>query len=251
MDNKDKAIAIINGLVQGDTTAIEAYVSDTTYIQHNPAAPSGKEAFLGLVSMVKDSSATIVRALQDGEYVALHTEYKLPLFGGELVGFDLFRFEDGLVVEHWDNLTPKADPNPSGRTQTDGSTEISDVDQTDKNRVKVQGLLKKFFIAQEGEITEYISAETYIQHNSQVADGLDGLGQALSSMAEHGIEMIYTKVHYIVAEGNFVMSISEGTFGGKPTAYYDLFRLENGFIVEHWDVIAEIPTESANNNGKF
>jgi predicted SnoaL-like aldol condensation-catalyzing enzyme len=54
-----------------------------------------------------------------------------------------------------------------------------------------------------------------------------------------------------VAEGNFVVTASEGTLGGEPTAFFDLFRVEDGWIVEHWDVISTIPSEMAHENGKF
>jgi len=43
-----------------------------------------------------------------------------------------------------------------------------------------------------------------------------------------------------VAEGNFVLAASEGMFGGKPTAFFDLFRVDNGKIAEHWDAMADI-----------
>ncbi len=43
-----------------------------------------------------------------------------------------------------------------------------------------------------------------------------------------------------VAEGNFVLAASEGTFGGKPMAFFDLFRVDNGNIAEHWDAMADI-----------
>ncbi len=72
-------------------------------------------------------------------------------------------------------------------------------------------------------------------------------------MAEQGIEMIYDRVHQVLADGNFVLAISEGTFAGKPTAYYDLFRVQNGKIAEHWDVMETIlpKAEWKNSNGKF
>jgi predicted SnoaL-like aldol condensation-catalyzing enzyme len=63
----------------------------------------------------------------------------------------------------------------------------------------------------------------------------------------------YTKIHKVLGEGNFVLTVSEGEWnGGKKQAFYDLFRMKEGKIVEHWDVIQEIPTEGlAHNNGMF
>ena len=104
------------------------------------------------------------------------------------------------------------------------------------------------------QITNFINAEKYLQHNSSIADGLDGLGAALSYFAENNLVLQYDKVHRILGEGNFVLSISEGKFGaGDHVAYYDLFRIENGKIVEHWDIIQNIPdkAEWKNQNGKF
>lgn len=70
-------------------------------------------------------------------------------------------------------------------------------------------------------------------------------------MEKQGIKMIYNKIHYVYGQGKFVLVISEGTFANKPTSYYDLFRVENGKIIEHWDVVETIISEADNNNGKF
>ncbi|HQL99345.1 MAG TPA: nuclear transport factor 2 family protein [Ruminococcus flavefaciens] len=100
---------------------------------------------------------------------------------------------------------------------------------------------------------DYFDGDTYIQHNTGIADGLSGLGAALESLGRQGIAMIYDKVHQVLAQGNFVLAVSEGTFGGAPTAYYDLWRVENGKIAEHWDVMETIADKSTwqNDNGKF
>ena len=82
---------------------------------------------------------------------------------------------------------------------------------------------------------------------------MSSLGAALQAMAQQGIEMIYTKNYKVLGQGNFVLSISEGTLGGVETSFYDLFRVENGKVAEHWDVIETIAPiqEWKNNNGKF
>ena len=103
------------------------------------------------------------------------------------------------------------------------------------------------------KLTSYFDGYAYIQHNTGIADGLSGLGAALAALAEQGIQMIYNKTHMVLADGNYGLAVSEGTFGGAPTSYYDLFRIENGKIAEHWDVMETIAEQSAwqNQNGKF
>lgn len=72
-------------------------------------------------------------------------------------------------------------------------------------------------------------------------------------MAEQGITMQYTTNHKVLGEGNFVLAISEGSFGGEATSYYDLFRIQDGKIAEHWDVMETLAKRSEwrNSNGKF
>ncbi len=255
MSNKEKAVAILNALASGDAAPLQQYISDETYIQHNLSAPDGKAAFLGMLPMLgDDAKVNVVRVIEDGNFVACHTEYFLAPFGGALVGFDVFRFEDGLVVEHWDNLQPIVAETASGRSQFDGPTEITDLDKTDANKVLASGFLTDILMGAAPEkITDYISTEVYHQHNPAVGDGLGALGAALQAMAEAGTPMVYDKNHLIVGEGNFVLLASEGQFMGEHVAFFDLIRIADGLIVEHWDVVQAIPAreEWQNENGKF
>lgn len=256
VSNKDKALALINSFTSGDTAVADKYLADS-YIQHNLAYGTGKASFIsaveGLTDSGKTTTVTNVRVFEEGDYVFLQTVYNFAE-AGEQVAFDVFRFEDGLIAEHWDNLTSVTEANPSGHTQIDGVTEITDTDKTDENKDLVAGFINDVLVGENPDaLTSYIDGDNYIQHNSDIADGLTGLGEALASMAENGIEMVYNETHMILGEGNFVLGVSEGTFGGEQVAYYDLFRVENGKIVEHWDVIETIPdvSEWQNENGKF
>lgn len=244
--NKETVKAALTGaFAEHDVKAVDKYFADP-YIQHNPIAPSGIESLRGLVGKLAEGpkgGVEVHRMIGEGDLVVSHTTY--TGFGPvPLVAFDVFRFnKDGKVVEHWDNMIPVAKPNPSGRTQTDGATDITDLDKTAANKAKVEEFITRSLIKhEEVDITQYISPKTYIQHNPMVADGLEGFGAFMAEMGKKGISMDYTKVHKVVGEGNFVLAMSEGAFGGKPQAFYDLFRLENGLIVEHWDVIADMPS---------
>lgn len=253
LTNKQKAVAVIQSLQTGAPEPV-GYINADKYIQHNLAVGDGLAGFGAVLANAPAGGfkAEVIRACQDGEYVFLHTKYD---FFGPKAGFDVFRFEEGKIVEHWDNLSEITPPNPSGRTQFDGETHISDTDKTEENKQIVLGFVTD--VLKDGKVeklTAYINPDKYLQHNSGVADGLDGLGAALNYFAQNGLVMVYDKVHKVLGEGNFVLTLSEGKFGkGEHVAFYDLFRLENGRIVEHWDIIEPIPAAEnhKNSNGKF
>ena len=253
LSNKEKVVALLNSFNTGDQTPI-SYINPEKYIQHNLSVGDGLAGFGAVMQHAPEGGfkAKVVRAFEDGDYVFTHTEYD---FFGPKAGFDVFRFENGLIVEHWDNLLEVQKPNPSGRTQFDGATDIAEKEKTAANKQVVTDFIEKVLLGHEmDKLTTYINPTNYVQHNPAVADGLDGFGAAMKYFAENGLVMEYTKLHKVLGEGNFVLAMSEGKFGkGELTAFYDLFRIENGQIVEHWDVISPIPAESEwkNKNGKF
>lgn len=254
VSNKDKAVAVISSIETGAREPI-GYINPDKYIQHNLAVADGLAGFGAVLQALPENSAKarVKRAFQDGDYAFTHTEYN---FFGPKVGFDLFRFEEGKIVEHWDNLQALMPANPSGRTQLDGSTEIRDLEKTEQNKAIVADFVNTILI--KGDMTQVAKfidpkAEDYLQHNPAIADGLSGLGTALTALAEQGMPLVFEKNHLILGEGNFVLSISEGRFMNQHVAFYDLFRLTNGKIVEHWDTIETIPAKDQwkNSNGKF
>ena len=257
MTNKDKALALINTFATGDTEAAGKLPAEG-YIQHNLAYGTGRDAFVGSVAYLASAPVKTtmknIRAFEDGDKVFLQTVYNFA-GAGEQVAFDIFRFnENGQIAEHWDNLASLAAPNPSGRTQIDGTMEVTDLDKTEENRELVKNFL--YDVMQDNHLDktpDYFDGDTYIQHNTGIADGVSGLNAALGAMAEQGISMVYDEVHMVLAQGNFVLAVSEGTFGGAPTSFYDLWRVENGKIAEHWDVMETIADQSTwqNENGKF
>ncbi|MGP6088172.1 nuclear transport factor 2 family protein [Antarctobacter jejuensis] len=256
MTPKELVLSAFAALFTDHDPQLAADLLAPDYIQHNPAVPTGAAPILGFIPALKDSGLTPTthRVLAEGDLVVMHSTYEnATLFGAEtLVGFDVFRVQDGRVVEHWDNLQPLAGPNPSGHGMTDGATEVTDLDKTAENKALVQDFVRTVLVGGDASrITDFISTQTYIQHNPQIGDGLDGLGTALSAMAEQGVTMTYTRTPLVVAEGNFVFTASEGILGQTLTAFFDLFRVDAGKIVEHWDVIAPIPADFAHENGKF
>ncbi|MEL6141697.1 MAG: hypothetical protein AAFU67_08770 [Bacteroidota bacterium] len=147
---------------------------------------------------------------------------------------------------------PNTPSNPSGRTLTDGAAVIEDVNNTEANKAKVIELFDILINGQpeaiENALAKYFDPE-YLQHNPDAADGIQGFVTALQAG-----KLVFTtrKQHKVIGEGNFVLSISEGTHRGNPAIFYDLVRFADGMIVEHWDVIQDIPSEHlANDNTMF
>lgn len=250
--NKDKVVELLKAIETGAAEPV-AYINPDKYVQHNLSVADGLAGFGELLKALPPNSAKVntVRAFQDGDFVFTHTDYN---FFGPKTGFDIFRFENGAIVEHWDNLQETAKPNPSGHTMIDGATTIADPDKTQENKEFVRQFVEDILVnGKMDKLAGYFDGDHYIQHNPQIPDQLSGLGAALGELAKHGISLKYDKIHKVLGEGNFVLVVSEGHFGKSYNAFYDLFRVENGKIAEHWDVIEPIPTRETwkNSNGKF
>ncbi|MET8830453.1 nuclear transport factor 2 family protein [Streptomyces sp. NPDC004610] len=234
-----------------DPGAVDRWVA-ADYRQHSSLAADGPEALRGLVAGLPEGFRYEgARVIADGDLVALHGTYHG--FGPQpLVAFDLFRVDvDGKLAEHWDALTPVVTYTASGRSQTDGPATPGDLDRTESNRALVTEFAEQVLKgADYSVLTRYISTETYHQHNPEAADGLAGFGAAAAQWAEQGKSLVYKTIHRVVAEGDFVLVQSEGEFG-VAVAYWDLFRVADGKIVEHWDIIVPVPEELPHSNGLF
>lgn len=249
---KDQIRALLKSIETGDPEPI-AVVNEAKYIQHNPQTHEGSEGLAVLFQRLSKTSprVNIVRAFEDGDFVFAHTEYD---FSRRNIGFEVFRFEDGRAVEHWDNIQARLGPNQSGRTMVDGPTEAVDHKLTEGNRALVRSFVKTVLVdGQIDRLTDYVDDRDYVEHNPRLADGASTLHLALEG-ADKGVRRInYLHIHRVLAEGNFVLCICEGNFEGIHSAFYDLFRVVEGKIVEHWDTTEKIAPQSEwkNNNGKF
>ncbi|WP_288530864.1 nuclear transport factor 2 family protein [uncultured Secundilactobacillus sp.] len=256
MTHEEVAKALINSFSTGDTTVAQENLTEN-YIQHNSDFGTGRDNFIaavtGLQSAPVATTVKTIRSFEDGEYVVLHSLFNFA-GAGEQIGFDVFRFEGDKIAEHWDNLAPVTGVNPSGHTQYDGETHVSDLANTASNKELVSGFVRDVLRGENpAALSTYVDGNQYIQHNSNIADGLDGLSAAMKEMAAQGVKMIYDRTFRVLGQGNFVLAMSQGNFNGKVVAFYDLFRVSGNKIVEHWDIIQEIPAAAKwkNQNGKF
>jgi predicted SnoaL-like aldol condensation-catalyzing enzyme len=248
--------AMIDIFRKKDVTAVDRLFAEP-FIQHDPNLADGLAGMKSFAAEVASSPAadiTIYRTLVDGDFVLLHSRYQgVARYAGPAIAFDLFRFKDGKIVEHWGGQEPEAPPNLSGRTQVDGPTEVLDREKTEANRRLVQTYRETVMVSLRFDrIEDFITGDHYAQHASKIGDGIARLRERIASVAKEGGQLYLTPRRF-VAEGNFVVVLSEGDLPSGPTALYDLFRVENGKIVEHWDVLTPIPPRDQwkNSNGPF
>jgi predicted SnoaL-like aldol condensation-catalyzing enzyme len=233
-----------------DLTAIDRWW-EPGYIQHNPAMPDGSAVIRQMVEAMPGFASKTVRVIADGDLVVVHNRVS-GVGPTNMIGFEIFRVAGGKLVEHWDVQQPEQLDTVSGRSQIDGPTEIVDRDQTAANKQLVERFFDEVLYHHKMDrLTAYISATAYAQHNPGVGDGLAGFGKAMADLAKAGLTMEYQKTYRFIAEGNFVFAHSEGIFAGKHVAFADLFRIERGLIVEHWDCIHEVATARKNANSTF
>lgn len=133
------------------------------------------EFFKGFLQRNPVRHIEVVRSWQDGTHVFVQAYQIINNGESEWITADFFDSdEEGKIIEHWDTITAPRPPNPSGRTQIDGETEIKDLDKTDVNKQLVKDFIQECLIERKiDRFAHYVSSEKYIQHNADVADGLE------------------------------------------------------------------------------
>jgi predicted SnoaL-like aldol condensation-catalyzing enzyme len=246
LSNKEKVATLLTSFGSGIKTPL-TYIHPTRYIQHNPLIADGLQGLkLHLKEIPRDVTVKVLRLMEDGEFIFAHVEYH---FAAPLAGFHIFRFEDGLIVEHWDNRQSLLPIVFGSNSITTGTVTISDRSKTERNKDLVDAAMENILNNNMEKLPDYFNGPGCINHSSLC---LNKPG-AMTKWEKLGTTIKYDKVHRILGEGNFVLVVSEGTLKDRAAAFYDLFRIENDKIVEHWDIIEEAVTTDKykNTNGKF
>jgi predicted SnoaL-like aldol condensation-catalyzing enzyme len=231
---KQRVYDLLKGIETGDPESVKV-VNEDKYIQHNPQTHEGGEGLAQLFARLSKTNpkVEIVRLFEDEDFVFGHTIYD---FSSVRIGFEVFRYEGDQVVEHWDNIQPRVD------IMVGGSTQVCDRDQTEANRRHVKAFIEEVFMgANANGFGAFVNEESLVDHSP------------LCQLSEKVKLMDYQKNHRLLAEGNFVLAVNEGFNGEVHTSFYDLYRLDGGKIVEHWDTTEAVPPKEKwnNDNGKF
>lgn len=124
--------------------------------------------------------------------------------------------------------------------------------QEEANRAAVLAFYEKGLNQKDADAALAYVGNRYVQHNPNAPDGLDGFRKFIGFLREK-FPSSHSEIKRSFVDGDFVIlhvhSVREP--GSRGRAIVDIFKLENGKIVEHWDVVQDIPENPANNNTMF
>jgi len=132
------------------------------------------------------------------------------------------------------------------------SVQAADAQQQEANKKNVVEFYEKALNQKDFEAASRYLGPRYTQHNPAAADGPEGL-KAFIQFLRDKFPNSRSEIKRVFADGDYVIvhvhAIREP--GTRGRAIIDIFKLENGKVVEHWDVAQDIPEKAANSNGMF
>ena len=244
----------LEGIRDGNIDVVKKY-SGNRYTQHSTGVGDGQEGFMeffsGFLKRTKDRDIRIIRAIEDGSNVFLHVFQDIDKGTAQWVTADMFDTdENNKLIEHWDVISAYVAPNKtvSSNDIILGAFEIKDLDETEANKALVRSFLVEIYQNKKYKLLkDYISSHHFIEHNAKMADGLEAKKDYLDNH-----HVTYDFVFKVIGQGDHVVSYSKVLLDHEELAVFDIFRIENGKIVEHWDNSEPIPPrEEWTNSGKF
>lgn len=216
------------------------------YIQHNPMVKTGKAGVLEAIEMLrqlptpKNPPKPLMRLIAEDDLVIIHLNVEFA--GQKKVVLDLFRLENGLIAEHWDAIQDVTSLGLDALSAIEGPLTIEDHALTAQNKAIIETFCQEVLMdGRLDKLPKYVS-KNLIQHTPTVRDGLSSFEIYLGGL-------LVEKVHRIIAEGNFVVTQSSGITADLPYVFYNIYRLKNGKVQEHWSVSQAIPEVMAHDNG--
>ena len=244
----------LKGIKEGEMEVVKKFTGDR-YTQHSTGVADGAQGFIdffkGFLERTSDRDIRIIRAIEDGNYVFVHVYQDIDKGSAKWITTDMFDTdENDKLVEHWDVISAYKEANEtvSGNDMVLGKFELKDLDKTEENKALIRSFLVDVFQNRNhNNVGNYISTEKYIQHNADMPNGIESVKQFLA-----GQDFSYDYVFNVMGQGDHVVSYSKATLNGTELAVFDIFRIENGKIVEHWDNMEPIPPRKEwKNTGKF
>ncbi|MEM7520986.1 MAG: nuclear transport factor 2 family protein [Pseudomonadota bacterium] len=223
------------------------------YTQHSTGVGDGAEGFLAFfepfVARNPKRDIEIIRLFQDGLWVFCSAYQSLNDGAAQWVTMDMFYTDaEGLILEHWDTIAAYEATTASGNDMIGGPREADKDAPTPANKARVLEFTKQVRQERGFDKVDAFVAPDFVPHAPKMKAGRQGFADWLASEDHGAYEMLF---HHMGA-GDFVMTYGKRHAAGKDIAVFDLYRVANGQIAEHWmneEVIG--PRESWGNSGKF
>jgi predicted SnoaL-like aldol condensation-catalyzing enzyme len=222
------------------------------YIQHNPGLTDGAKAAveaLGPKFAQPGARFDVKHVLVDGDLALVHLfGQATPGTSGAAVA-DIYRLKNGRIVEHWDVLQPVAagsDPLAMAPARAAGAGD------TARNRRAFGRFIDLLFTKGDvdGAYRQFVAPDL-IQHNSRMGQGRDSAVAAIKGLrSAPGATFI---VQRVLVDGNLAAVHYRGKLSAEDrgAAVVEIFRFDNGRIVEHWDMFQPMPETSRNAHPMF
>jgi predicted SnoaL-like aldol condensation-catalyzing enzyme len=170
----------------------------------------------------------------------------------------LTAFINNSIVVYGQNITNRNNNASQNQNQTQNNpnpiTTANTPDKSEKeirNEKIVRDFYNRVFLAKNASAAVNYLEQDYIQHNPNVATGRQAFINAFTQIFKQNPNFS-TQIKRIYTDGNYVIVHSFSPRGPAGSAIVDIYRLNDyGKIAEHWDVIQQIPSKSANNNTMF
>lgn len=243
----------LEGIAGGNARGAVTKYTGHRYTQHSTGVADGAEGFLAFfepfVARNPKRDIEIRRIFEDGPWVFCSAYQSLNDGAAQWVTMDMFYTDpDGLILEHWDTIAPYTTDGMSGADMVGGTTDVD----PDADSVASKALVLEYTkqVLQEGQpdkIADFV-AEDIVQHATSIGAGRAGLKDWLASDAAGSYEMLFR----LFGQGDFVVTYGKRHADGKDIAVFDLYRVADGKIVEHWMNEEEVsPRDTWGNSGKF
>jgi len=238
LSNKQQVLSFYKLIVgQRKAELIPEFIMEN-YKQHNPTVAQGRAGITSMINYLKTlppppqgAPSPIIRAIQGGDFVVTHLD--VQFMGKRMVVIDLFKLKGGMLAEHWDVIQEIPDQTGQAITATNGTRAIDQTASAENSKQVVNAFYQSVINKQ---LPAAFINPDYVEHDPSVVSGGKGLAEYL--LTGPGREI---KIHRVIAEGNFAVVQSQFKRGGKAFVFYQIFRVEDGKIAEHWSVEQAVP----------
>jgi predicted SnoaL-like aldol condensation-catalyzing enzyme len=245
------------------------------YIQHSPVLRTGRTAFKEIFSVVPRREIPelveppLVASLAEGDLVVMALLERMPAREGAAAytttHFNLFRIENGRLAEHWHSVQTAPGPNvplpedggPQPVTGALGAAQLALLESADPHLAANKRLAfdawREIVEAGRGDLVARYFDPNFVEHNPQAASGPDGFRASFAARAARPVEAsMRAPVVAVVAENDLVALVTmqehpHPSRAGRTytTTWFDLLRIVDGRLAEHWDGTAGMDAPAA------